>query len=51
MDMIRKGVRIAAGATLLFVVLYVILALPGFLSDRDSMVAIHLTPEASQLRR
>ena len=41
MEMIGISLRIAAGATLLSVTIYLILAIPGFVSDRDSTVPIH----------
>ena len=36
MEMIGKSLRIAAGAALLSAAIYLILAIPGFVSDRDS---------------
>jgi hypothetical protein len=47
-DMIGKSLRIAAGATLLSATIYLILAIPGFVSDRDSTVSIH---ELQETRR
>jgi hypothetical protein len=41
MEMIGKSLRIAAGAALLSAAIYLILAIPGFVSDRDSTVPIH----------
>jgi ABC-type spermidine/putrescine transport system permease subunit II len=41
MEMIGNSLRIAAGATLLSATIYLILAIPGFVSDRDSTVPIH----------
>ena len=46
MEMIGKSLRIAAGATLLSATIYLILAIPGFVSDRDSTVPIHDLQEA-----
>ena len=41
MNRIGKGLRIAAGAAILAAAITVVLSLPGFVSDRDSMVPIH----------
>ena len=41
MEMIGKSLRIAAGATLLSATIYLILAIPGLVSDRDRTVPIH----------
>jgi hypothetical protein len=40
MKMIGKGLRIVAGALALAALLALIVSLPGFVSDRDSMVPI-----------
>jgi hypothetical protein len=40
MNMIGKGLRMAAGAALLAAAITMILSLPGLVSDRDSMVPI-----------
>lgn len=48
MRRIGSLMRIAGGATLLALVLYGILALPGLLSDRDSMVPLRTAPQARQ---
>ncbi len=45
MQRIGKGARIAAAAGLLAAVLYAMLALPGFVSDRDSTVSIRIMPD------
>ncbi len=38
METIWNGVKVSAGAALLAVVVYLILSVPGFVSDRDSIV-------------
>jgi hypothetical protein len=42
MKMIGRGLRIFGGAAIFAAVIYVILSVPGFLSDRDSTVPPHL---------
>ena len=43
MKQINKGLRITAGAALFAAAIYVLLSLPGFVSDPDSTVPIHET--------
>lgn len=43
MKQINKGLRITAGAALFAATIYVLLSLPGFVSDPDSTVPIHET--------
>ena len=45
MKTIGRGTKIVAGAGLLVVAIYVILAFPGFVSDRDSTVPVHTLQE------
>jgi hypothetical protein len=45
MKTIGRGTKIVAGAGLLAVAIYVILAFPGFVSDRDSTVPAHTLQE------
>ena len=40
---IRNGLKLVTGAALLTAVLYVLLAAPGFVSDRDSLVPVGTT--------
>lgn len=40
METIRKGLKVSAGAALLALVVYLILSVPGFVSDRDSTVPV-----------
>jgi|GEM_PF-3932384 len=42
MKMIGRGLRIFGGAAIFAAVIYVILSVPGFLSDRDSTVPLQL---------
>ena len=42
MKMIGRGLRLFGGAAIFAAVIYVILSVPGFLSDRDSTVPPHL---------
>ena len=42
MKMIGRGLRIFGGAAIFAAVIYVILRVPGFLSDRDSTVPLQL---------
>ena len=56
MKMIGRGLRIFGGAAIFAAVIYVILSVPGFLSDRDSTVPPHLVrgdppSSAAALRR
>ena len=41
----RNTLRVIAGATLMAAALYAVLAMPGFVSDRDSVVSVR-TQEA-----
>ena len=43
---ILEGVRLVLGSTLLAAVSYAMLALPGLVSDRDSVVPAHRMQEA-----
>ena len=45
MKTIGRGTKIVAGAGLLAAAIYVILAFPGFVSDRDSTVPVHTLQE------
>ena len=42
MNTIGKALRITAGAAVFAAAIYVVLSAPGFLSDRDSTVAIQV---------
>jgi hypothetical protein len=48
MSAIGKVAKIAMGAGLLAVAVYVILAFPGFMSDSDSVVPLHAMRETAQ---
>ena len=43
---IRKGMQLTLGGVLVAAGLYAVLALPGFVSDRDSIVPGHQVQEA-----
>jgi len=40
METIWKGLKLSAGAALLAVLVYLILSVPGFVSDRESTVPV-----------
>lgn len=42
----KNRLRLAAGAAMLAAVLYSLLAVPGLVSDRDSLVPVSTTREA-----
>ncbi len=44
----NEKVRVAIGAVLLAAMLFVLVAAPGFLSDRDSTAPLHPRQEARQ---
>ena len=44
----NETVRVAIGAVLLAVMLFALVAAPGFLSDRDSTAPLHPRQEARQ---
>ena len=48
MRSIGKGIQIVVAATLLAAAITLILALPGFLSDRASTVPVHMLPESGR---
>jgi hypothetical protein len=43
-----KGLRLVGGAVLMAVAIWLILSVPGFLSDRASIVPVHAAPEAAR---
>ena len=45
MKTIGNAMKIVTGAGLLAIALYAILPLPGFVSDRDSSVPVHVVRE------
>jgi hypothetical protein len=42
MKVLGNGLRVAAGAVALAAAIALVLSLPGLMSDRDSMVPIHV---------
>jgi hypothetical protein len=45
MENFRKRIGMAAGAGLLALLYYIIMATPGLVSERDSTVSLHGLPE------
>ena len=43
-----KGLRLVGGAMLMAVAIWLILSVPGFLSDRASIVPVLTAPEAAR---